>query len=205
VGAGAHRLRIAVRDTGIGIPQDGMNRLFASFSQVDTSTTRRYGGTGLGLAISQRLVDLMGGTLAVESEPGRGSTFSIELTAEAAEVPARIAPADGLLQLAGKRILVVDDNATNREIVIRHARAWQMEPVAVASSTEALGLIAAGDPFDVAVLDMLMPDMDGLGLAQEIRRHRDREELPLLLLTSLGRLPQAGAGAEFSAQFAKPI
>jgi PAS domain S-box-containing protein len=204
-GAGSHRLRIAVRDTGIGIPQDRMNRLFASFSQVDTSTTRRYGGTGLGLAISQRLVDLMGGTMSVESEPGRGSTFSIDLTAEAAEVPARIAPADGLLQLAGKRILVVDDNATNREIVIRHAQAWQMEPVAVASSAEALALISAGEPFDVAVLDMLMPDMDGLGLAQEIRRHRDREELPLLLLTSLGRLPQAGAGAEFSAQFAKPI
>jgi CheY-like chemotaxis protein/nitrogen-specific signal transduction histidine kinase/HPt (histidine-containing phosphotransfer) domain-containing protein len=205
VGGRSHRVRIAVRDTGIGIPQDRMDRLFASFSQVDTSTTRRYGGTGLGLAISQRLVDLMGGRISVESEPGEGSTFHVELTVEEAEVPALIDPGDGLRQLAGKRILVVDDNATNREIVIRHARAWEMEPVPVASSAEALALIAAGEPFDVAVLDMQMPDMDGLALAHEIRRHRDRRALPLLLLTSLGRLPQAGSGTEFSAQFAKPI
>jgi CheY-like chemotaxis protein/HPt (histidine-containing phosphotransfer) domain-containing protein len=203
-GPRSHRLRIAVRDTGIGIPQDRMDRLFTSFSQVDTSTTRRYGGTGLGLAISQRLVELMGGRIWVESEQGEGSTFHIDLTAEEAEVPARIVPEDGL-QLAGKRILVVDDNATNREIVIRHARQWEMEPVPVASSSDALALIAAGEPFDVAVLDMLMPDMDGLALASEIRRYRDRHALPLLLLTSLGRLPQAGAGTEFSAQLAKPI
>jgi CheY-like chemotaxis protein/nitrogen-specific signal transduction histidine kinase/HPt (histidine-containing phosphotransfer) domain-containing protein len=202
---GSHRLRIAVRDTGIGIPQDRMDRLFTSFSQVDTSTTRRYGGTGLGLAISQRLVDLMHGRIWVESTQGEGSTFHIELPAEEAAVQARIASGDGLRQLAGKRILIVDDNATNREIVIRHARAWEMEPVPVPSAADALALLAAGEQFDVAVLDMVMPDMDGLALAQEIRRHRDGQELPLLLLTSLGRLPQAGSGTEFSAQLAKPI
>jgi signal transduction histidine kinase/DNA-binding response OmpR family regulator len=204
-GVGAHRLRLAVRDTGIGIPRDRMNRLFESFSQVDASTTRRYGGTGLGLAISRRLVEMMGGTMSVASEEGKGSTFLIELTAREAQVPAPIAIEEGLPQLAGKRILVVDDNATNREIVSRHARAWGMEPVAVERPTEALALIAAGNQFDVAVLDMMMPDMDGVALAREIRKHRDERELPLLLLTSLGRTSQAREAREFSVQLAKPL
>ena len=129
-GASSYRLALAVRDTGIGIPPDRMDALFESFSQVDASTTRRYGGTGLGLAISKRLVELMGGTMRVESEVNKGSTFRIELDVDAAEVPARLADQGALPQLAGKRILVVDDNATNREIVARHARSWNMEPVA---------------------------------------------------------------------------
>ena len=106
-----------MRDTGIGIPQDRMDRLFTSFSQVDASTTRRFGGTGLGLAISKRLVELMGGTISVESEQGSGSTFAITLPVVAAEVPSQIHLEQGLPRLAGKRMLVVDDNATNREIV----------------------------------------------------------------------------------------
>jgi PAS domain S-box-containing protein len=203
-GPGASRLTLAVRDTGIGIPQDRMDRLFASFSQVDASTTRRYGGTGLGLAISKRLVELMGGTIWVESEPGTGSTFGIALSAEVADVPQQIAADEGLPQLRGKRILVVDDNATNREIVSRHARSWGMQPVAVERPAEALQLIAAGELFDVAVLDMMMPDMDGVTLAHEIRTHTSARRLPLLLLTSLGRLPGDGAAA-FDAQLAKPM
>jgi PAS domain S-box-containing protein len=204
-GKKSYRIELAVRDTGIGIPADGIDRLFASFSQVDASTTRRFGGTGLGLAISKRLVELMGGTISVKSEPGQGSTFRISLPVVAAEVPAKIALDDGLPHLAGKRILVVDDNATNREIVTRHALSWGMDPLAVELPSAALELIADGERFDVAVLDMMMPGMDGVGLAQEIRRHRTERELPLLLLTSLGRLPQAQSAGVFSAQLAKPL
>jgi PAS domain S-box-containing protein len=204
-GAGSYEVELAVRDTGIGIPPDRMDLLFTSFSQVDASTTRRFGGTGLGLAISKRLVDLMGGDISVESELTKGSTFRISLPVTAAEVPTRFALDDGFPHLAGKRILIVDDNATNREIVTRHARSWEMEPVAVELPAEALELIAAGEPFDIAVLDMMMPEMDGLALAGEIRARRSPEELPLLLLTSLGRLPQAESSSLFSAQLAKPF
>jgi PAS domain S-box-containing protein len=204
-GAGSYQLELAVRDTGIGIPPDRMDLLFTSFSQVDASTTRRFGGTGLGLAISKRLVDLMGGTISVESEQKKGSTFGISLPVTAADVPAKIALDDGLAHLAGKRILIVDDNATNREIVTRHARSWGMEPVAVELPTAALELIASDEPFDIGVLDMMMPGMDGLALAGEIRNRRNADELPLLLLTSLGRLPQAESSSLFSAQLAKPF
>jgi PAS domain S-box-containing protein len=203
--AGSYLVELAVRDTGIGIPPDRMDMLFTSFSQVDASTTRRFGGTGLGLAISKRLVELMGGAISVESEQKKGSTFRISLPVAAADVPTRFALDEGLPHLAGKRILIVDDNATNREIVTRHARSWEMEPVAVELPAAALELIAQGEPFDVAVLDMMMPEMDGLALAGEIRQHRSESELPLLLLTSLGRLPQLQTGGVFSAQLAKPL
>ncbi|HZU61729.1 MAG TPA: response regulator, partial [Solirubrobacteraceae bacterium] len=204
-GAGSYEVELAVRDTGIGIPPDRMDLLFTSFSQVDASTTRRFGGTGLGLAISKRLVELMGGTISVESEQGHGSTFRISLPVTPAEVPSQIRLQDALPQLAGKRILVVDDNATNREIVSRHARSWGMVPVALESPVEALALVEAGERLDAAVLDMMMPDMDGLALGREIRSRRSEQDLPLLLLTSLGRLPEAEWAGVFSAQLAKPL
>ena len=203
--SGAQRLELSVRDTGIGIAPDRMNRLFESFSQVDTSTTRRFGGTGLGLAISKRLVELMGGSISVHSEQGVGSTFEIVLGVEAAAVTSPIAVHDGLPRLSGKRILIVDDNRTNREIVTRHARAWKMEPVAAELPSEALALIDAGQRFDVAVLDMVMPEMDGLALAAEIRTRRGEQELPLLLLSSLGPVQRAQATGPLSAQLAKPF
>ena len=202
---GLHRVHFAVRDTGIGIPKDRMNRLFESFSQVDASTSRRYGGTGLGLAISKRIVELMDGTMWVESQEGEGSTFHIELTASEARVPAKIDLDGGLPMLAAKRILVVDDNASNREIVSRQARSWGMEPVAVALPSEALALIENGERFDVAALDMLLPEMDGGELARRIRRQPNGQELPLVLLTSLAGLPQARSADEFSVQLTKPV
>ncbi|HEU5263699.1 MAG TPA: response regulator, partial [Gaiellaceae bacterium] len=144
-------------------------------------------------------------TIWVASEEGEGSIFHVELVAEEAEVPARTSEHERP-QLEGKRLLVVDDNATSREIVIRHARSWGMETVAVAEPRGALALITAGEPFDVAVLDLVLPDMDGLALAREIRRHRDGRELPLLLVTSIGRRHSARAAAgEFAAQLAKPL
>jgi PAS domain S-box-containing protein len=202
LGAGSHRIRLAVRDTGVGIPQDRMDRLFASFSQVDASTTRRYGGTGLGLAISKRLIELMGGTMWVESEEGTGSTFHLAVTADEAEVP-RVSTPEGRRLLGGKRLLVVDDHATNREIVSRQVRAWGMRPMGVEHPSEALALIEAGDRFDVVVLDMQMPEMDGLALARQIKRHRP--DLPLVLVTSLGGLPEARSSTEFVAQLTKPL
>jgi PAS domain S-box-containing protein len=204
-GASSYRLEFAIRDTGVGIARDRIDRLFASFTQADASTTRRYGGTGLGLAITKRLVELMGGEMWVESEEGKGSTFHVGLPVEAATVPAREAVPSTAPQLAGKRLLVVDDNATNLEIVARHARSWGMDAVAIASPTEALARIEGGESFDVAILDLVMPEMDGLALAREIRRHRDEHELPLVLLTSLGRLPQAQTSGEFAVQLGKPV
>jgi PAS domain S-box-containing protein len=204
-GGDMRRLRFSVHDTGIGIPAERMHRLFDSFSQVDASTTRRYGGTGLGLAISQRLAEIMGGTLWVESKEGEGSTFHFEVVARATAAPERPERAGGARDIAGKRLLVVDDNATNREIVRRLAESWGMDVEVVHGSAEALELIRRGDPFDVAVLDMQMPGMDGLELAREIRRHRDARALPLLLLTSIGHLAEARGASEFSAQLTKPV
>ena len=204
-GAGSYRLELSVRDTGIGIAPERMDRLFASFSQVDASTTRRFGGTGLGLAISKRLVELMGGTISVQSEQGSGSTFRIALPVEAAEAESRFPQGGGLPHLAGKRILVVDDNAMNREIMTRHARSWGMEPIMAELPSRALALIEAGERFDVAVLDMVMPEMDGLSLAEQIRSRRSEQDLPLLLLSSLGPLQHAQSTGVFAAQLPKPF
>jgi PAS domain S-box-containing protein len=204
-GPGQHRLHLAVRDTGIGIPRDRMDRLFQSFSQVDASTSRRYGGTGLGLAISNRIVELMGGTMRVESEVGEGSTFHVVLPVAEAQLPATTDGSASLPVLTGKRFLIVDDNATNREIVSRQARSWGMEPVAVERPSDALALLEQGEQFDVAALDMVMPEMDGLELGRRIRQLRDERELPLVLLTSLAGLPQARSAQEFAAQLTKPV
>ncbi|MDQ4145636.1 MAG: response regulator, partial [Actinomycetota bacterium] len=200
------RLHFNVRDTGIGIPEHRMDRLFESFSQVDASTTRRYGGTGLGLAISKRLSELMGGTMWAESEVGKGSTFHFTIEAQVAErpAPAYVSATPG--QLDGRRALIVDDNATNRYILVRQVEAWGMRARETGSATEALEWIRRGDPFDVAILDMQMPEIDGITLAREIRRHRDPPTLPLVMLTSLGRRrEEAEADVDFAAYLTKPI
>jgi PAS domain S-box-containing protein len=198
------RLHFAVRDTGIGIPEDRMAGLFESFSQVDLSTTRRYGGTGLGLAISRRLVASMGGEMWAESRVGEGSTFHFTIKTEASAAPMRAFERRVTPQLEGRRVMIVDDNETNRQILTRQTQAWGMFPRATESPVEALEWIRRADPFDVAILDMQMPDMDGLALAREIRTHRDADALPLIMLTSLGR-PDDSTEVEFAAYLTKPI
>jgi PAS domain S-box-containing protein len=200
-----YELHFAVRDSGIGIPPDRLSRLFESFSQVDASTTRRYGGTGLGLAISKRLSELMGGTIWVESRVGEGSTFYFTIQAEQAPALAPAHEHDAPPQLHGRRVLIVDDNATNRYILVRQAESWGMLARDTASPTQALEWIRRGDPFDLAILDMQMPEMDGVTLAGEIRRYRDARELALLMLTSLASWRDFRGGAEFAASLTKPI
>jgi PAS domain S-box-containing protein len=200
-----YELHFEVRDTGIGISAEGQARLFRSFSQVDASTTRRYGGTGLGLAISKRLAELMGGSMWVDSQPGAGSTFHFTILAESA--PARWRPylESSQPHLTGKRIMIVDDNTTNRSILTLQTRAWGMLPYESASGQEALAQVQAGVPFEVAILDMHMPDMDGLMLAEQLRRSRRAQALPLVMLTSLGRREINTRGVEFAAFLHKPI
>jgi PAS domain S-box-containing protein len=179
-------LHFSVRDTGIGIPANRMDRLFQSFSQVDTSTTRKYGGTGLGLAISLRLAEMMGGRMSVESEVGKGSTFHFTVKREAAAPIAKKRIGDVIPQLKGKHILVVDDNATNRRILSLQLQSWGLTCTETANPKEALEWIVRGDRYDAAILDFQMPEMDGAMLADEIRKNRDVHTLPMIMLTSFG-------------------
>ncbi|MBI5769731.1 MAG: PAS domain S-box protein [Verrucomicrobia bacterium] len=201
---GKVELRCTIRDTGIGISEEGQRRLFQSFSQVDASTTRKFGGTGLGLAISRRLAELMGGRMWVESEEGKGSAFSFTIVAEACASKPRPWLTASVANLKGRRLLVVDDNATNRRILGEVAAGWGMEAVLCESGAEALRRLRAGELFDVAVLDMHMPGMDGCELAQEIRRLRDPAGLPLVLLSSLGKTVGFPGAEWFAARLTKP-
>jgi PAS domain S-box-containing protein len=203
VAAGELELVFSVTDTGIGIPPEGIARLFQSFSQVDASTTRKFGGTGLGLVISRRLAEIMGGRMWVESEVGRGSTFSFSIRAQTVASKPRLYTGGPKASVAGRRLLAVDDNATSRRILSDLARNWGMTPLAVETPAEALALLRAGEHFDAAILDMQMPGMDGLMLAAEMRRLRSREELPLVLLSSLGR--QDDPAGLFAANLTKPV
>jgi len=177
-------ISFAVRDTGIGIPHDKMERLFKAFSQVDATATRTQGGTGLGLVICERLVHLMGGSISVTSEEGRGSTFVFTIRAPSSGTGRRKETQDVSLQ--GHRLLVVDDNETNRSILSLHSQRWGMEVASCASAAEALTLLRAGENFDVAVIDMIMPGMDGLELADAVREVPHAQKMPIILLSSGG-------------------
>lgn len=195
------KLRFEVRDTGIGIPPEKMDRLFKSFSQIDSSTTRRYGGSGLGLVISARLVAMMSGKIWVESAPGKGSTFYFTVDADSTDMPSAPYLAPDSAPLKGKRILLVDDNDTNRLILRRHCESWGMIPTLASSGKEAVGAAESGEPLDLAVIDMQMPGMDGMEAGAKI--HAIRPDIPLLLLSSIGAFGQAGR--VFSRYLAKPV
>jgi signal transduction histidine kinase/CheY-like chemotaxis protein/putative methionine-R-sulfoxide reductase with GAF domain len=202
-------LHFVVRDTGIGIPADRMDRMFQSFSQADSSTTRKYGGTGLGLAISKRLVGIMGGNMWVESTgvAGEGSKFHFTLTTETVELPARARRNLRGVQphMEGKRVLIVDDNATNRRILTLQLHNWGLLTRDCEKPAQALKWIEQGDPFDLAILDMHMPEMDGLTLAGRIRALRPASSLPLVLFSSLGHRENSGEQEVFAAYLNKPI
>jgi len=199
-------LTFAVRDSGIGLTSESMSRLFHSFSQADSSTTRKYGGTGLGLAISKRLAELMGGTMWAESAGrGKGATFLFTTKAQTAHLPsARARELIGVQpDLQGRRILVVDDNATNRRILALQSYKWGLTARVTEFPQEALRWLAKGEQFDLAILDMHMPEMDGVRLALEIRK-RD-VTLPLVLFSSLGRREVGDHADLFSAYLTKPL
>jgi CheY-like chemotaxis protein len=197
----------SVRDTGIGIPPDQLGRLFQAFSQGDASTTRKYGGTGLGLAVSKRLCELMGGTMWVESEgvPGKGSTFHFTIQASEARVPVHSRLHGEPPELRGRRVLIVDDNATNRHILTLQTQGWGMLPRATGSPQEALAWTRQDDHFDLAILDLHMPEMDGITLAGNLRSLRGAENIPLILLSSLGGNAGELKTDLFAACLTKPI
>jgi len=202
-------IRFAVTDTGIGISDTAQQMLFQPFSQADMSTTRKYGGTGLGLSISRQLVGLMGGQIEVESSPGAGSTFWFTAHFEPSDA---ILEDDGPLpELTGRRILIVDDNATNRRILSHQVSAWGMLPTVAAGGAEALHELASAEErragFDLAILDLQMPGMDGLQLSAAIKATPAHAAIPLVILTSLGQRGHAAAAlaAGVAGYLTKPV
>ena len=202
---GWYELHFTVKDTGIGIPEDRMNRLFQSFSQVDASTTRRYGGSGLGLAISKSLAELLGGRIWVESNPGEGSAFHFTIRAQAAGTAQPVYRSSDQPLLADRRVLVVDDNPTNLKVVRLEAESWKMRVECVTNGEDALRLIETTDCFDLGILDMQMPEMDGLELAVAIHKTENGRGVPLIMLSSMGALVDDPRQVEFQAMLTKPV
>ena len=184
-------LRFAISDTGIGIPLEQQQQIFLAFTQADASTTRRFGGTGLGLAIASRLVELMNGRLWVESEVGRGSTFHFTAAFDRPMESRDSKTSTARPVLDGLRVLVVDDNATNRRILEEMLASWRLKPTVVADSASALDLLQQSSPtdhrFDVVISDGQMPEVDGFTLAGQIRRDRRLQRTPIVMLTSAAR------------------
>ena len=209
--ASNYEIHFKVRDTGIGIPADKQDRLFLSFSQVDTSSTRLYGGTGLGLAISKRLAEMMGGRMWVESTgvPGEGAIFHFTIRAEQATLPALKVSRGYVAELTGKRILLVDDHETNLQILQLQIEAWGMRPQTASSAQQALETLDQGHLFDIAILDSQMPAMNGLELAKKIREREagqrsGAKRLPLVLLASVLD-SEADSADLFDALLTKPV
>lgn len=199
---GARHLLFAVRDTGPGIPPDGLARLFKPFSQVDASTTRKYGGTGLGLAISRRLAELQGGRMWVESQPGVGSTFFFTIAVD--WLPASPPPETDPDTLPGRRLLVADDNASSRRLLGALAESWEMRVEVCAHADDALAAHERGPQPDLALIDLTLPGTDGVALALALRKRGDGG-YPLVLLAPLGHRPTAHEAGLFCATVTKPV
>ncbi|MDX2002066.1 MAG: PAS domain S-box protein [Chitinophagales bacterium] len=200
---GKVKLEFSVKDTGIGIPEDKIARLFKLFSQVDSSTTRKYGGTGLGLAISDKLVKLLGGEIKVQTEVGKGSTFTFSIISDTAFAEIETDTIKDYA-LKGAQVLLLDDNLTNLKILTLQCRAWGMEPHPFNNAHLALEQLRHGRKYDLAIIDILMPNMDGLQVAREIWRILPDGQLPIIALTSLGNMPDISEKHLFVASIVKP-
>jgi signal transduction histidine kinase/CheY-like chemotaxis protein/ligand-binding sensor domain-containing protein len=196
-------LAFQVRDTGIGIPKDKLSRLFKAFSQVDSSTTRKYGGTGLGLIISQRLIELLGGSISVESTPGVGTSFTFTTKIRASQESISQYVNTSLIAFEGNRVLVVDDNLTNLTILKNQLELWKLRPTLASSGTAALDALGGNEKFDVVITDMQMPDIDGVQLAQQIKA--SYPTLPVILLSSIGDESKKKYPDLFHAVLNKPV
>jgi signal transduction histidine kinase/CheY-like chemotaxis protein/HPt (histidine-containing phosphotransfer) domain-containing protein len=198
-------LHFQVRDTGIGISPEKLGILFQPFTQADASTTRKYGGTGLGLAVSKRLVELMGGKIWVESEVGKGTTFHFTIRTERADLPMpqHLKGLDPALN--GKTVMIVDDNHTNRQILTLQTTSWGMIPFNFASAKEALSAAQEGNVYDVALVDYLMPEMDGFHLAAWLRDIPELRRRPIILLTSAAEMAMEEDRGLFDRIMTKPI
>ncbi len=181
------KLTFAVRDTGIGIAPENVEKIFGQFSQADESTTREFGGTGLGLTISRRLCELMGGTMWVESTLGEGTTFYFTIQVGSAQRSRIVKATQKPFTPQNKKVLVVDDNETNVRILNAQLTRWGLEPVSFMKPEEALASIQKGDIYCLMITDMQMPGMDGNMLVREIRKTRPSHELPVIILTSIGQ------------------
>ncbi len=196
-------MRFVVRDTGIGIAADKLDKLFKPFSQVDSSTTRKYGGTGLGLIICDKLIGLMGGQIEVSSIENQGTTFSFTILSEASSSAVRTYVTNNLSGIEGKNILVVDDNFTNLRILRNQLELWKMTPVLARSGEEALAILEGQPGFDLVLTDMQMPGMDGCQLARQIKQNYP--ELPIILLSSVGDENSKRYAGLFKSILTKPI